>query len=152
MLNDNQCKLVNVTMYDCELLYNWANDYEVRVNSFNTDTIKYEEHVEWLKAKIKQDASIMHILKMENEKIGLVRLDKISIDKYLISFSIAKEYRGKGFGTMLLRLIKEKYSSKILIGKVKKDNIASIKAFQNAGYYIREELDMYIFYSKDNEL
>lgn len=152
MLNVNQFKLVNVTMDDCDLIFNWANDYEVRANSFNTDTIKYEEHVEWFKSIIKQDISIMYILKIENEKIGLVRLDKISIDKYLISYSIAKEYRGKGFGTILLRLIKEKYNPRLLIGKVKKDNIASIKAFQNAGYYMKEESDIYIFYSKDYEL
>lgn len=152
MLNNNQYKLVNVTKDDCDLLFNWVNDYEVRANSFNTDEIKYDEHVKWFESMIKKDISSMYILEIQNKKIGLVRLDKISIDKYLINYSIAREYRGKGFGTMLLRLIKEKYILKLLIGKVKKDNIASIKAFQNAGYYMKEEPDMYIFYSKDYEV
>lgn len=152
MLNENQCKLINVTIDDCDLLFNWVNDYEVRANSFNTNKIEYEEHVEWFKFEVIQNSSNMYILKVKNEKVGLVRLNELSTNEYLISYSIAKEYRGKGFGTMLLRLIKEKHSSRLLIGKVKKDNIGSIKAFQNAGYCMKEEPDMYIFYSTNYEL
>ncbi|MCF6465227.1 GNAT family N-acetyltransferase [Clostridium sp. Cult2] len=152
MLNNNQYKLVNVTKDDYDLLFIWANDYEVRANSFNTDEIKYDEHVKWFESKLKQDTSSMYILEIQNKKIGLVRLDKILAHKYLINYSIAREYRGQGYGTILLKLIKEKYNSNLLIGKVKKDNIASIRAFKNAGYYMRQDSEIYTFYSKNFEL
>ncbi|WP_158002136.1 hypothetical protein [Clostridium botulinum] len=41
---DYMTKLRKVNEKDCEPLFQWANDKEVRKNSFNTEDIIYEEH------------------------------------------------------------------------------------------------------------
>ena len=32
---------------DCDVLFNWANDDEVRKNSFNQNKILYGDHIVW---------------------------------------------------------------------------------------------------------
>lgn len=147
MATINSYKLVNATDDDCNLLFQWANDREVRLNSFNSEPIEYDEHIKWFNNKLQSKDSIIYIFKVYNENVGLIRLDKIQNNTYLINYSIAKEHRGKGYAIVLLNTIKQKYKSSLLIGKVKKENTASIKAFIKSEYIIKEELDMYVFYS-----
>ncbi|MBU5436664.1 GNAT family N-acetyltransferase [Tissierella sp. MSJ-40] len=151
MINIDSYKLVNVTENDCDLIFQWSNDKDVRLNSFNSNPIKYEDHIKWFKDKMKSNDSIMYIFKVCDGKVGLIRLDKLENNTYIINYSIAREHREKGYATILLRLVKEKYKDSFLIGKVKKENIASIKAFIKAEYIMKEKLDMYIFYSSNKE-
>lgn len=150
MVNDNY-ELLHATDNDCDLLFQWANDKDVRLNSFNSKSIDYEEHVKWFKSKIESNDSIIYLFKVYNDKVGLVRLDKIETNTYIINYSIAKEHREKGYATELLKLIKGKYEKSLLIGKVKKENTASIKAFIKAKYLMKEESNMYVFYSFNKE-
>lgn len=143
-------KLVKANEDDCELLYRWTNEEEVRKNSFNTDKINYEDHVKWFMGKLNSLETFIYIFKANDEyPIGVIRLEKIDEDSMLINFSIDSKYRGLGYATKLLDLIKIKFEDYILVGKVKKGNIGSIRAFQKAGYIMTEELDKLIFYSKN---
>ncbi len=141
-------QLIKATMDDCEIIYNWANEEEVRKNSFNSDLIEYEDHIKWFEAKINDDNVYLFILKDEDILVGMLRLEKQEDDSLLINFSIDANSRGKGYATKLLKLIKEKYLNEVLIGKVKPENIGSIKAFEKAGYIKKEEEDYLVFYSK----
>lgn len=141
-------QLVKANIDDSELLFFWANDDDVRKNSFNTDKIIYENHLEWFKNKLCSEGTFIYILKENYNPIGVVRLEKNDNESMIISYSIDKKHRGKGHGTELLGIIKEKFLEYNLIGKVKKDNISSIKAFKNAGYFMKEKLDCFVFYSK----
>lgn len=147
MGNISKYILREVTQKDCNLLYEWVNDRTVRESSFNLDEISYDEHVSWFNKKLKSKDSFMYVLKVNQDDVGLIRLDKLDYNSFLINYSIAKEYRGKGYATELLKLIKEKYPLSLLIGKVKPTNIGSIKAFIKAGYIMEEELGTKIFYS-----
>lgn len=151
MSETNEYELVHATESDCDLLFNWANDRAVRSNSFKSEFINYQSHIDWFKKKMDSKDSTIYILKVNKVKAGVVRLDKIKEYTYLINYSIAKENRRKGYGTILLRLIKQRYKSRLLIGKVKKDNIGSAKAFLKADYKMKEEADSYVFYSFDKE-
>ncbi|MDR7856911.1 GNAT family N-acetyltransferase [Tissierella sp.] len=147
MVDISNYELIHATNNDCDLVFKWANDKDVRLNSFNSKPIKYEDHKEWFKNKIESNDSIIYLFKAYGDKVGLIRLDKIESNTYVINYNIAKEHRGKGHATNLLKLIKDIYKSSLLIGKVKKDNIGSVKAFLKAGYRMEEELDIYVFYS-----
>lgn len=62
-----------------------------------------------------------------------------------IRFAVHPDYQGKKVGTKLLQFIKEKYPNSY--GKVKKDNIASRKAFLSAGYLEAVENEKYILFA-----
>lgn len=147
MVNNDNHELILATEEYCDLLFKWTNDEEVRLNSFNSEVLKYEEHKKWFKSKIESNNTIIYIYKARSQDIGVIRLEGMEDNSYVINYSITKEYRKKGYATDLLKLIKERYKEQLLIGKVKKENIASIKAFIRAGYVMKEEYDIYIFYS-----
>lgn len=140
--------LKEIQKKDCDLLYKWANEEEVRSNSFNTNKINYKDHLKWFEEILNSKTSTIYLLEDNNKKIGMIRLDKHKKNEYIINYSISKEHRKKGYATKLLKLIKDVFPEKHLIGKVKKTNIGSIKAFLNAEYIIKEEQDSFVFYSK----
>ena len=149
MENKDKLELIPAANEDCELLYRWANDDEVRRNSFNTTKIAYEDHKEWFQSKISSEMTTIYILKSGNKSIGTIRLEVLAQDRYLISYSIASEFRRKGYATMMLKLVKKTNKDKVLVGRVKEDNIGSIKSFVAAGYKVEELLDgVYVFISE----
>ena len=54
-----------VTQDDIKLLFKWANDPEVRLNSFNSKEIKWDEHQKWFKVKIESDSAWLILEKNE---------------------------------------------------------------------------------------
>lgn len=135
---------------DVDLLYEWANDSEVRKNAFHTEPILYENHVKWF-AKMLEDSSVyQYILYRGESPIGQIRLN-VEGDEALIDYSISPEYRGKGFGSKLLQLVRKQIvADKIsavtkMIGQVKYENQASARAFEKCGFTKREMTD-YIQY------
>lgn len=144
---ESNYRLRKVTHNDCKLVFEWANDEIVRLNSFNVEPIIYENHVDWFRKKLESNNSFMYIFEVDSVEVGIIRLDKIHDNSYLINYSIAKEYRGKGYATLLLKLVKETYKNSVLVGKVKATNIGSLKAFIKAGYLEENQEDIKIYYS-----
>lgn len=136
---------------DVDLIYEMSNDFEVRKNSFNSNPIKYEEHCKWFKKSLNDQNRILYILKMGDLEIGQIILD-VENTKATISYSIKKEFRGNGYANKILNLIQLEMEKRkeitILEGLVKKDNIASRKAFlkNNFKEYEEENLYRYVLY------
>ena len=131
------------TAEDTMLYFEWANDETVRLNSINRSNIELADHIAWFNRKVAAPDTIM-LLFLENDKaIGQLRIEiEHESNEAVINYSIAKESRGKGFGTTMLAQTWE-YFSRLgikypLVGFVKPGNIASISAFVKAGY---EKLD-----------
>lgn len=125
-------------MSDCDLVYNLNNDAECRLNSFNQELIKYEEHKKWFEKKMASKDDIIYITMLDNKPIGTVRLEKKS-GQYIISYTIDKRYRCQGYGKVMLRKLEEKLLSDNidsceLCAKVKVSNIASQKILLRLGY------------------
>lgn len=136
---------------DCEYVYILANDRVYRKNSFNSDFIKYDEHLEWFKNSMKNSNRYIFIVEFDDIDVGQIRIDIIKDNNAEISYVIEEKYRNRGIGTEILTLIKEYINEnfiniKKIIGKVKKENIPSRKAFINNGY-LEKELDYYYEYS-----
>ena len=53
-------KVKDITV-DCSLIYNLSNDPLVRINSFNSEPIIYENHVKWFN-KVINDSNILFFL------------------------------------------------------------------------------------------
>ena len=138
--------LRQVNPADVDLLYEWANDPEVRKNAFHTEPIPYENHVKWFSKMLEDPSVYQYILYWNELPIGQIRLN-VEDGEALIGYSISAEYRGKGFGRKLLELVREqlaadKISSVIkLIGQVKYENQASARAFEKCGFTKREMTD-----------
>lgn len=123
---------------DIDLLFKWANDPVVRNNSFNTDSIPYENHVIWFDKMMSDPSVLQYILVDDDSPVGQIRLNVRGSDAE-IGYSIGTEFRGKGYGHMILKLIKEKiikdHAEIInLIAKVKPDNDASNALFQKENF------------------
>lgn len=123
---------------DLDLLYKWANDSDVRKNSFNSNFIPYENHVIWFNKMMENPSVLQYILEYDSLPVGQIRLN-VNEDNAEIGYSIASEYRGKGFGHRILQLVKEilkKTHPEIhtLVAKVKPDNDASNKLFQKENF------------------
>lgn len=133
---------------DVDIIYKMSNDSEVRMNSFNNKMISYEDHCKWYKESLLNKNRIMYIFEKDKVIIGQIRLDKKE-NKAIISYSIENSNRRKGYAKELLSIIKREALSEkaeILEGLVKKDNIASRKAFISNGYNESEE-DAYYKYT-----
>nr|WP_294572348.1 GNAT family N-acetyltransferase [uncultured Romboutsia sp.] len=140
-------KLRKATYDDCNILFEWANDPSVRANSFNTKAIEIDDHRTWLKKKLTDKNTDLFIVTYNNDNVGTIRLDK-DADESIISYSIDKNYRGRGIGTKVLDVIKKEMQELTLVGFVKKENIPSIKAFEKAGYIRFDEENQIKFISK----
>lgn len=135
---------------DCDLLFQWTNDDEVRRNSFTTEKIEYENHVKWFKRRLSGNDSIIYICYAGEIPVGQIRIDICGCEG-MINYSISRTERGKGYGTCILKSIIDTALRDIpglvlLYGNVKYDNIPSQKAFEKAGYE-KEEGEDFIRYS-----
>ena len=131
------------TISDCELLLSWANEPDTRRNSLNSESITLETHTKWLTQILHDESVSLYILYFENIPVGQIRLNCTG-DQAKISYSIAKEYRGRGFGSEIIRMLepiisKERPSLIKLVAEVKFMNVPSRKIFENNGYAIVQE-------------
>ena len=129
-------RLVNEN--DLDLLLTWANDQEVRRNSFQQKQITYEEHCAWFKRAMEDADQRLYLLEKDGSPIGQIRLG-IEGDSAEISYSIANGERGRGYGKELIRLLKEAVRReepgiRKLTAKTKPGNDASIKCFTGNGF------------------
>lgn len=113
--------------------FNWANDTEVRKNSFSQNVISMEEHEKWFKDALSDENTLLYVLTEDNKDIGQVRV-KIRGDYGEISYSVDKDYRHKGYGTKLIQEIEKLVNVKYLVADVKLNNIVSQKVFIRNNY------------------
>ncbi len=128
---------------DLLLCYNWANDLEVRSQSYNSETIPLSQHEVWFKKKIYDVQSKFYIVELNMEPMGQVRFEKKD-DEFVLSYLIAPQMRGKGLGVYLLnkaieQLLSDSKDVKIISGYVKNKNTASLRVFEKAGFDLSED-------------
>lgn len=145
-----KCRLANAD--DADLLFSWVNDEDVRNNSFSTAKISYREHIDWFSKTLGDDSIEIYIYYFDNEPIGQVRL-KYSGSDVLINYSVSKKYRGQGFGKLMIcdieKVITLKHpQTENIIAKVKFENIASQKIFEDNNYCQFNEQSDCITYKK----
>ncbi|MGN0416175.1 MAG: GNAT family N-acetyltransferase [Agathobacter sp.] len=133
-----KCYLREAIEEDVDLLFQWANDPVVRQNSFSTKTISYQEHVNWFFNLLSSENCKQYIYLVEDVPVGQVRITIVD-GIAEIGYSVCEEKRSQGHGNNILLLIKEKIENEFpmvskVVGKVKPENIASQKAFLDAGY------------------
>jgi len=123
---------------DCRLLWEWANDPDVRAVSFSEEPILWEQHVEWFNGKIRDSECIMYIALTDHDHpIGQVRYD-IDKDEATISVSVDRQFRGLGCGSAIIKIACERVFASTDVhaihAYVKANNAASAHAFVTVGF------------------
>lgn len=140
---------------DVDLLFEWANENDVRENSFNSEKINYENHKKWFKRCLADQDIDNFICYLDSNPVGQIRLEYHN-GEAVINYSIVKNYRGQGFGGRIIKLIESEIILSrpeilFLIGRVKCDNIASQRIFENNNYLkkqVDESTEGYVYWKK----
>jgi UDP-2,4-diacetamido-2,4,6-trideoxy-beta-L-altropyranose hydrolase len=124
---------------DCRLLWEWANDPDVRAASFSSEPIPWGEHLRWFNLKLSNRNCFLFIAEdSAGVPVGQVRFEVVSNNEVVISISVVREKRGKGFGSTIIRLASQKLFElaeiKVIHAYIKQNNKASFRAFMKAGY------------------
>jgi RimJ/RimL family protein N-acetyltransferase len=136
-LHIRQAKLTDV-----DLIFEWSNDQLVREQSFHSDVISYVPHCEWFKNKLGDKTASIYIVEADGKPASMLRIDE-KTDNAVIGVVIGKEFRGEGLASISISKGVTEYfrvNSLPILASIKKQNIASIKSFQKAGFsYLRDE-------------
>ena len=131
-------KLRPVSNKDCRLIWQWANDPEVRAVSFSSAFIPFENHVKWFEAKLNDPLCCFYVAEnSQHESVGQVRFD-IKGKHAAISISLDRKFRGQGHSSTLIQLASQKILNasnvEVLHAYIKKENLVSLKTFQKTGF------------------
>ena len=135
----NNLRLRPIKWQDCEQIWQWANEAETRHYSFQSNAISWESHVDWFQARLQDENCYFWIaLDKQDQPIGQVRFEALSIDETQISLSIDRVYRRKGFGKTILNAAIHKIfhetEFRSISAWIKPDNSASISVFESVQF------------------
>jgi spore coat polysaccharide biosynthesis predicted glycosyltransferase SpsG/L-amino acid N-acyltransferase YncA len=131
-------RLRKVEEGDCRLLWEWANDPAVRRVSFSTESIPWEQHVQWFNSKL-ADINLRHYVVLDDRgvPVGQARYE-LDGPSAVMSINLAPGLRGRGTGSAMLALATDEVfrdtNAKVIQAYVKPDNEASVRLFVNAGF------------------
>ncbi len=127
-------RLANET--DIKQVFELSNDELVRANSINKDKIEWEDHVNWFNQRIKNMDEPFYIAETpDSDFVAQIRFNKEE-DGFVISVSIDKNFRGKGFGGQIISAASAKLGKKPIIAYVNTNNISSQKSFIKAEFVL----------------
>ena len=139
------------TAADAQLYFDWANDPITRQQSFNSAPISWENHVAWFNRKLADPATLMLVFEVKSgDPIGQVRFEKQPDDEVIIGVSLDAFFRGKGLASTLIQAAisagREHWRNSAEAGTaihitayIKPENVASIRAFERAGFHFDHE-------------
>jgi RimJ/RimL family protein N-acetyltransferase len=119
------------------MLWEWANDPEVRRISFTGEAIPWERHCAWFSEQLQNSFVRMYIAVFEGVMVGQIRFD-INGSEATVSISVAPSLRGKSYGSSIIMLGSEELFKTTQISLIhafiKPSNERSVRAFVKAGY------------------
>jgi len=132
-------RLRRATEADCRLLWEWANEAGVRASAFSQQAISWDEHTAWFRAQLADKTSMILIGEDAGGRpIGQVRMHRRTGGEAEIDVSIARDFRGAGYGSLLIDTAVREAAASAGITRVhafiRPENGASARAFENAGF------------------
>jgi UDP-2,4-diacetamido-2,4,6-trideoxy-beta-L-altropyranose hydrolase len=127
---------------DARQLWEWVNEPHARAMSFTQRPIPWEEHVEWLGAKLRDPDSHIFMAELEGRPVGQVRFDVAGTDAE-IAISVDAVERGRGLGAALIaaatRRLFETSPTGAIVARVRPENRASAMGFLDGDYQFEAE-------------
>ncbi len=127
------------TENDEGLLLEWRNEPETRRQSLQQAPVSPEQHRRWFRDRLARPSECrIYIAEIEGSPAGQARIDVTGKGRGEISVAVAAGFRGSGLGPTLIAKATERAAADLGAGSVtavvKKENIASLRAFRAAGY------------------
>lgn len=120
---------------DIKKVFELSNDDLVRANSINKNKILWDDHVKWFNNRVKNIDEPFYIAETpEGDFVAQIRFNKE--EGFVISVSIDKNFRGRGFGAKIIEEATKELNNFPIIAYVKPDNIPSQKSFIKAGFVL----------------
>jgi RimJ/RimL family protein N-acetyltransferase len=126
------------TENDAELLFEWRNDPVTRENSIVGAPVTWEGHIAWLQASLTNPNRHILLGSAAGCKVGMVRLDINDDGTCELSWTVAPDLRGRGFGKALVAKALERTRSPV-VARIKIDNLASIAIAKACGFQLQSE-------------
>lgn len=136
---EGSARLRRATPQDARLLWQWANDPEVRRQAFDSAPIPWESHAAWYAGKLGDTRSLLSILEMpDGTPIGQIRFDQRS-DGLEVDLSVSPTHRGRGIGCLLitrgLQAAAQRWpAGTTIMAKVLDGNQSSRRVFEASGF------------------
>lgn len=141
-------------MKDAEILFEWRNDPDARINSINMDKVLWENHLPWLEKTLNNPSRFLFVAEENQSPVGTIRADMSKNGKeFKLSWTVAPEARGKGMSKKMVALIlgENFLRGKILKAEIKEKNIPSIKIAESLGFQKGKEISEGLFmWTKEN--
>ncbi len=126
---------------DVRFVWEVNNEPTVRAQSISTDPIPWEAHQRWFADTLERDDRDLRIVEDNGERCGVVRFD-LDDSTATISIALAATARGRGLGTRSIdrgcEMLCERGEIDRILAFVRPDNVASVKAFERAGFEFQE--------------
>jgi UDP-2,4-diacetamido-2,4,6-trideoxy-beta-L-altropyranose hydrolase len=135
---------------DIEVVYSWQTHPNTRKFSLNKDVPSSKEHQKWMCKKMASTEDFFYIICLGDGllQVGVVRLDRIKDEEYILSIYISPQYYRKGIAKRALALIDIAHPDITCFAKVLNQNTASKKLFLSAkykqkdsGYFVRKPIN-----------
>lgn len=118
---------------DALMIFNWANDEDVRNNALNSNKIQWTDHLLWFDRVLHDPKKCIFIFYLAENPVGQIRIEKGS-DEWRIDYSVNKNNRGKGIGKKMIDKLLATFPDRTFFGEVKSTNIPSQKVFTKCGF------------------
>lgn len=124
-------KLRIASFEDAKFLFDWRNDPVTRSNFINTELVKWDDHVEWLKRTLLSPDRLLLVGEVNGNPVSTIRFDRAEVGHEL-SWTVAPEQRGRGIGFQTLeQAVKIKGPH---FASIKEQNIASQRVAEKNGF------------------
>lgn len=123
-------KIRPATIDDAKLLFEWRNDALTCAMSRNAAPVEWQQHVDWLSARLMREKPNLFIAVMDTRAVGTFRVDDDEI-----SYTIAPDCRGYGFSVQMLMAARKAFG--VLRAQIYECNVASIKVAERAGLAVK---------------
>ncbi|MGC2194821.1 MAG: UDP-2,4-diacetamido-2,4,6-trideoxy-beta-L-altropyranose hydrolase [Terriglobales bacterium] len=123
---------------DCRKFWEWANDPAGNTVSFARETIPWERHMEWFRARLADQQSILYTaVNRQGDPIGMVRYQLNEMNA-ILSINVGAAFRGQGNGRKMLFLATEDLfrnsGATAIHAFVRTSNQPSMRLFEGAGF------------------
>ncbi len=131
---------------DTGAVWEWRNDARVRSVSRSTDPISWDDHRSWYRQCLGDPSRILLIADVDSVPTAVVRFDlRGDGDSAEVSVYLTSNAYGRGLGSTVIReaiswLERERPAVRRIDAHVRADNVASARAFLNAGFSHSETL------------
>lgn len=130
---------------DTQDVLSWRNDEHSRSMFFDGSIVSEADHAVWFEHSLASESRELLIGEESGEKLGICRFDLDEHSAYSeVSINLNPSLKGRGLSSGFLCSAITHYltSNDVdLIAKIKSKNVASLRIFENAGFFLKDVSD-----------